>query len=458
MLVDSLGARRAASPMVADRAGPERPWVSRWTRYGPLLLLLGWIGFTLLMFAGGPYEYELPHAGRLWLFLIAVNIGLVAGYARGCRSVGRDYRGAWRTVRLTKAIIGVVALAKLAELASTGGGDVARAALVFRDPTAVYTSSSVMGAPGVFNYIAIGVAPLSAVAIALGVYYWRQLSPAARAGLLFVVGVMVLGALGAAVRGSLVFLAVFAGSGVVAAYSSGMARITRRRKAFALLGAAAFIVAFFTYFSYLAKNRVGIDTDVMYNPVTMLRPDMESRFYRVLPEAWHLSGTVVAFYGSHAYYRLGQAMELPFEGSGFGAGHSIFLVRNVSRLAGLPEFEDRSYGYRLDRATNDGAIGRFWVTFYAWVASDVTFPGVVVVVFIIGYLLSLAWSDILFRANPLAVPAFAALFFIVYSFPLTNPLQDGPGLATFGGLPVLWLFTRASRARRQEASDVAAAR
>ncbi|CAN5652682.1 hypothetical protein BH23GEM9_BH23GEM9_22630 [soil metagenome] len=457
MLVDAPGAHRDPSPTLADRAGLGNKAVPRSTRFGPLFLLLGWIGFTLLMFAGGPYEYELAHPARLWLFLVAVNIGLVAGYARGCRSTGRGYRGAWRTVRLTKAIIGVVALMKLVELIATGGGDVARVAMVFRDPTAVYTSSSVMSAPGLFSYISIGEAPLSALGIALGVYYWRLLSPATRAGLLLVVGLVVLGALGAAVRGSLVFLAVFAGSGVAAAYSSGLVKITRRRKALVLVSAAVLVIAFLSYFSYLAENRAGIDTDVMYNPVTMMRPDMESRFYQVLPEAWHLSGTVIAFYASHAYYRLGQTMELPFEGSGFGAGHSIFLVRNVARLAALPEFEDRSYGYRLDRVTNDGTVGRFWVTFYAWAASDVTFPGVVVVVFIIGYLLSLAWADILFRSNPLAVPAFAALFFIVYSFPLTNPLQDGPGLATFGGIPLLWLITRASQSTREEGGIVAAA-
>jgi hypothetical protein len=414
-----------------------------------MLVLFPWLVMTVVLFAFGPYDYPIPSPLKLWTFLIAVHAAILAGYLRGTRSKGRMYRGATSTLRITKVALLIVAAAYLLNLILTGGGDVARVILVFRDPLKAYTSSSIRGA-SLFNYLGIILSPLTGIGLALGCYYWSSLRRFYKSLLVFIVVTALLAAIGAAVRGSMIFLGVFTASGIASRWASGEMQLSPRRRRMLVLTAVILVAAFFQYFGYLAENRAGLRTDVLLNPITMERPDLSSTFYKVLPESWHTSATVAVFYVSHAYYRLSLAMEMPFEGIGFGAGNSMFLVRNVVRLTGSPKFEDRSVGVRLDKTTTTFSLGNWWATFYAWVASDVTFPGVCLVVFLITYLLALTWADIRHQRNPMAVPALASLFFIVYAFPMNNPLQDGGGIAMFGGIPLLWLVTRSRTARLED--------
>jgi hypothetical protein len=73
----------------------------------------------------------------------------------------------------------------------------------------------------------------------------------------------------------------------------------------------------------------------------------------------------------------------------------------------------------------------------------VSFPGTLVVVFIIGRLFALSWLDTLRGQNPLAVVAFAQLVVMLYYFPANNQmLQSGEAAASLLGILGAWLFTR----------------
>ncbi len=60
-----------------------------------------------------------------------------------------------------------------------------------------------------------------------------------------------------------------------------------------------------------------------------------------------------------------------------------FVVRNVTRLTNWTGLEEISYAIRLDRLEQVPDMN-FWQTIYPFIASDVTFPGSIVVIFLVG--------------------------------------------------------------------------
>ena len=122
------------------------------------------------------------------------------------------------------------------------------------------------------------------------------------------------------------------------------------------------------------------------------------------------------------------------------------------RVAGLADREEaveaRTYAGKLtDQGWPDGMA---WSTFFVHPASDLSFPGVVALMALIGFGLGLTWRDTLVRADPLACGVAFHLCILVFYLPANNQLFQGGELAIgFTVLVGAWLaFRRRSRPRR----------
>jgi len=84
-----------------------------------------------------------------------------------------------------------------------------------------------------------------------------------------------------------------------------------------------------------------------------------------------------------------------------------------------------------------------WHSIYPWLASDFSFPGTLIIVFIIGHLFAKSWLDTLRGANPFAVAALAQFITMLVYFPANNQVaQGGESWTAFTGILLLWLSTR----------------
>ena len=100
-----------------------------------------------------------------------------------------------------------------------------------------------------------------------------------------------------------------------------------------------------------------------------------------------------------------------------------------------------SYPSRIE---SDGwdALGR-WSSIYPWIASDVSFPGTIVVVFLIGRLFAIAWFDALSARNPFAFGMVGQFVTMLFYFPANNQTsQFGEGFTAFWVILIVWLLTR----------------
>jgi hypothetical protein len=413
----------------------------RWVAMLPIWVAMAWLLGTVVLFAAGPYEYQLSNAIQLYVYLGAVHLALYVGYIVGSRIRIRYRRPTGHGPVIARLALGLGLLATAFGLVYTGGGDLARIGLALRQPELAYYAGSTKEGITAFNYVEILSAPFVALAITLGIFHWSSLTRGYRLAVCLLAAIILASAVGAAVRGPLVQFGVLSVAALAAAVFSGELKVSRRGRLLIVSSALAGIVAFAEYTAFITENRAP-NVDMLYNPITGERPRPDHYGYAIVPEEWHLGYTSAAFYVSHGYARLARALEMTFLGSGFGMGNSPFLIRNVVRVTGWSELEERSYGLRLDKEVFTGEFGILWSTIFTWMASDVTFPGTVLVVFVIGMGFGLSWVEALLLRSPLAVAAFSCLAFIVFSFPMNNPLQDGPGIAVFLCVPVAWLCAR----------------
>ncbi len=423
--------------------------VPRWVAMLPIWVAMAWLLGTILVFAAGPYDYQLNNPIQLYVYLGAVHLALYVGYILGSRIRIRYRPPTGHGPAIARVALGLGLLASAVGLVYTGGGDLGRLGLALRQPELAYYAGRTKEGITAFNYVEMLTAPFGALAITLGIFHWSALTRGYRLAVCSLAAITLVSAVGAAVRGPLVQFGVLSAAALAAAVLSGELKLGRRGRLLLVSSALASVMAFAEYTAFITENRAP-NVDMLYNPITGERPKPDHYGYAIVPEEWHLAYTSAAFYVSHGYARLARALEMPFLGSGLGMGNSPFLIRNAVRVIGWSELEERSYGLRLDKEFFTGEFGILWSTIYTWMASDVTFPGTVLVVFVIGVGLGLSWVEALLLRAPLAVVAFCCLAFIVFSFPMNNPLQDGPGITVFLGLPIAWLVARRPHTRGLE--------
>lgn len=124
--------------------------------------------------------------------------------------------------------------------------------------------------------------------------------------------------------------------------------------------------------------------------------------------AYQLFGVEVGFaaatlthYVSGGYYGLSKSLSMPFVWTR-GLGSSFALSSYAQQYLGLPDALRDSYPYRAQLATGYSAT-MYWSTAFPWLASDLTYAGTVVALFLIARMYATAWREVLGFGNFLSV-------------------------------------------------------
>lgn len=157
--------------------------------------------------------------------------------------------------------------------------------------------------------------------------------------------------------------------------------------------------------------------------------------------------TILA-YPSHGYYGLSLDLQQDFVFSK-GAGFSpAFESYRRQYLGGASNF-DLTYPVRAESATGWPA-GMYWSTALPWFASDLTFPGVVIFMAVMGFVVARLWISCVSKMRLLSLALFGqALIFIAFLPANNQVLMQRPGLwALVTGLALLALRKLATRSGR----------
>jgi len=217
-----------------------------------------------------------------------------------------------------------------------------------------------------------------------------------------------------------------------------------RLKPYAIAATAAgALIAFLLYSSFIVTNRrLRTESDYAEFLLSNREQPVDSTHYafEVFPKVFEPALLSGYFYFGHAYDGLARCLAKPFNGVGYGAGHSAVVMRNLIKITGNESLARVNCFDRL--AMEDGYSRSLWVTIYPWIAADTTFPGSLVALFIMAYVLAQAWTDVVRGRNLWAAAVAAWIFYTIASTSVIFPPGDIGALISYWGSLVFWLRSR----------------
>ena len=181
--------------------------------YFPIIFLLSWLGFTVFIFAFGPYKYKLSNPFIFYTYLLAVHLALLFGYLRGQKSLGRGSQIRIDYYRFVKITIIISFFYFIVKLLVTFGGDVRNFSETFKNASKTYLSSSIRHS-NLFSYLDIFFTPISLIAITNTLFSYKNLRKRYRYSVFILIIFSIASAIGSATRSGIVqtliiFLAAF---------------------------------------------------------------------------------------------------------------------------------------------------------------------------------------------------------------------------------------------------------
>jgi hypothetical protein len=411
-------------------------------RYFPIVFFQVYLTFTVVLFAIGPFEFPVDNAFMLYGFLAVSQLALLGGYLSAAHGRGSAYGGKARVSQLVLWSAAINLILLLPTSRARTGHFIPDIIAGLSDPGDAYANSQFVRqiALPMIEYVRISLGPLIGLLLPLTVFYWKQLKTRLRllaaAGILGTVALFIAMGTNKAVADTVLLCPwmVFAG------YKAGVLKL-RSRRFWALFacGAVSFVL-FLEFFGLTVVNRSGSPVAARYFPGTGMAMDSENVLLRGLGEG---SSAVLAgldLYLTQGYYALSLSLREPFVPM-FGLGNSMFLTRQAARLTANQHILSEPYPVRIEKYGWDA--DRLWSSIYPWFASDVSFPGTILIVYYIGKLLALSWLDALTGMNPFAVVMFSQFLIMLFYFPANNQLlQSGEGFTAFWVTLLIWWRTR----------------
>lgn len=142
-------------------------------------------------------------------------------------------------------------------------------------------------------------------------------------------------------------------------------------------------------------------------------------------------------YFTQGYYGMSQALTLPWVPM-YGVGNSMFLVDLITDH--FTDIDQYTYQVRMEPMGWDSDIQ--WHSMYSWLANDVSFYGVVIVMLLIGILFGAMFKDAITSGNPFAKMSIFYFMLMLIFIPCNNQLaQRADTLFSFILLIILWILS-----------------
>lgn len=435
--------RRGNTSGVPPSRHPGKP-SRRWLLL-PIAFFSFYLALTVAVFAFGPWPYPVENPVRLYVFLAAAQVTLLVGYLVGLRVRPTTYYGRWSPKQLVKASVIVNLLLLGPTIAFRTGGAVPDLISAFADPGAAYIASNYLRETElpVVEYIRFFLGPILVLLVPLTIFYWKSLTVWLRIGAATCIcGISAL-FVAMGTNKALADFVLVVPAMLIAAAGARTLVISRTARVGIVAGLVVAAALFIVQFAGTQASRPGSSAKYAYFTAIRTSADLDNFMVRGLPESAQVGVLGLTSYMSQGYYAVDLSLSKPFVPM-YGAGNSMFLFRQVARFTGDESWLDAPYPVRIE-VDGWSAYGLF-SSIYPWIASDVGFPGTIVVVFAIGFFFATSWRETLQGSNPFAVAIFAQFVIMLFYFSANNQLlQSGEGWSAFWMTAVAWWWTRKPR-------------
>ncbi|CAN1599905.1 hypothetical protein [Pseudomonas mediterranea] len=419
-------------------------------RYLPLNLYIGYSAFVLFCLFIGPVEYKgldyfvlVPFvAGMLFLFFIGYVFGARGNYsAGGDRLVGRALSYG-RISHLVNALLVLGVVSSVWQfynfLSSDGGLSLSS---IGDNYVAGYKGYERGQANVDLMYIInIFEQAISLFLILICFYYFSVMKKLSRYSFLFVVATyLIVNVVGSGKQKYLGDIIIFTFFCTMINFA---AKRTKFKASLLILGGAAAAVVFFMFIEILRQRyqAAGITLDNIYEKThPLIYWDQTSGIFNWVSVDYGLALGIFLGYFTNGLYGLYLSLTLPFDWTYF-VGNSYSLGRIVEIALGESgSVLEHTYPYRVGQEYGWGFDK--WHSLFAWMASDISFTGVLLLTPVFSFFYAKLWLQAVKASNPIAGPLFVYCSMgLIFSYANNQIMHGLAGVIVLFGLLVAWLF------------------
>jgi hypothetical protein len=166
--------------------------------------------------------------------------------------------------------------------------------------------------------------------------------------------------------------------------------------------------------------------------------DTDHLVFKLLGKDFGFGFASALSYISAGYYGLSLCLKLPFRWT-YGIGGCPVMSKLVERLTGTDLYDDTYLGRMEARFGRKGANA--WNSVFPWLASDMTFIGVLFFSIFIGALFGMTWSEVQRYKNGLSLLMLSVLTLGLIFVPCNNQLFAGiDSFVSTWAITIIWFF------------------
>lgn len=417
-------------------------------KYLPLHVMIAYLAFGVFISVAGPLEYDRYNKLPVLIFMASFSGLFSLGYILGAKApitVSNKYSETSLTRLLTQILNWSIRLSALATtfyfidtIATTG-----LSLNIFKSGDAYFSAYDGYVRNSGFYSLKFIISSFGSVpgfiTSVWGIYYFKTLPYSHKLLVIYaIVGTLIVFTIGGGKQKQFGdFIIYFACLFAISRASKNQLTFGFIIKIFSLLLLAILILLTLLSIRYQAA---GIDINSLNGKLHPLIYFNETHIIpTLLGENIGFAVTMLSGYFGQGYYGLSLAFDQPFTWTAFsGSSYSLSVILN--QFFGLPFMVEESYPYLVGE--NTGWALTKWKTVFAWLASDLTFPGTVLLGGGIGYLYAKLWRESILLENPVSILLFCLLSVGAAYVPANNQLMHSPGalftLFVIGGL-YFWL-------------------
>lgn len=420
------------------------------TRYRPLYYFLMYISFTLILAVAGPVEYRDFDAVPVLLYMSAFMALFAFGYFLGASGTHDPYLHVLGGYKLKKILtilklcIAVAFIYKLFEFAAllADGGNVSLqgAGRAYAATYEGYERGTGEKSMSFILSIFLGL-PLY-VSMILGIYYFERLNYRYKAMLIMIFALfLMVNTFGQGKQkylgdmGIIVFTIMSLKITVMANY-----RVKRRIK-FLMLGilSVGFLLLLEMWtLRYAAMGVNLLNINEVAHPLISFKT--KSPIFSILPESIMFPLSILSTYLSQGYYGLSITLNMDFVWT-YLIGGSYTTMALANQVFGAPLLLVDTYPYRAGIEFGWGM--EKWHSVFPWLASDMTFFGVLIFFSAFAYVYSTVWIEAYKFSNPISIVLLCVLTIGLIYVPANNQLFHNPSsFFTVFTLILVWILKR----------------
>lgn len=430
------------------------------TRLAPLTFFAAIVIVTYALFWAGPFATAVTNGGLMTTFLVGVLVAFALGYGLAwAGSTTPDVsppsdplilpRVERRLLKWSYVWYIVFALLSISAYGVHSPAELLQAIL---DPRTSYyakfdQAQSAGGFAFIFQILNL-FGGLYFILIPFAALYWRAMGRTMRIGAIVSVVAYVAFFLSTGTQQGVANIAISLAVSVFAVRRrSHTSRMTFRRLFVAVIVIVILcIVALTIVASFAARTDT---TSTLFQGPDASR--MVENFTPLLGPDLARGATVVIAYVSHGYFGLASSMKLPFVWTG-GLGAFRGLSSYLPQYLGLADPYYSTYPVRLQEVSSWSATG-VWSTIYPWLASDLSFPGVVLASAVLGFAVARVWRNFLITGSGLAL-VLISIFAVGAAYSVANNQLFNERYSAIGVLTILIAYV-VSRLRSSSSKSLA---